>query len=106
VAHGAGPAWDGVTVGESAGLAVPGDTIGVPATAGEESGEAAGVDEVPQAATRPTEQARAAAAASARAALADDVIVGVPSCGGVRGHAVMTRIPVRWLRPAGRAHIT
>jgi hypothetical protein len=78
VAHGAGPAWDGVAVGESAGLAVPGDTVGVPVTAGEESGEAAGVDEVPQAATRAAEQARTAAAAKARAALADDVIVGVP----------------------------
>jgi hypothetical protein len=78
VAHGAGPAWDGVAVGEFAGLVVPGAAVGVPVTAGEEPGEAAGLDEVPQAVPRAAAQARMAVAASPRTALADDVIVGVP----------------------------
>jgi hypothetical protein len=79
VAHaGAAPAWDGATVGELAGLAVPGDSIGVAVTTGEAEGEAAGAAAVPQAVASAAEQARTAAAASPRTALADDVIVGVP----------------------------
>jgi len=74
---GAAPGWVGAAVGEVAGLAVPGDTVGVAVTTGE-VGEAAGADAVPQAAAIAAEQARTAAAASPRTALADDVIVGVP----------------------------
>jgi hypothetical protein len=78
VAHGAGPAWDDAAVGEFAGLAVPGDTVGVAVAAGDAEGDAAGEAVVPQAAASAAEQARTAAAASPRTALADDVIVGVP----------------------------
>ncbi len=86
-----------VAVGESAGLVGP--VVGAGVVVEVAAGAAAGVD-VPQAATRAAMPARAAAAISARAVLADDVICVPPPAVAMMVTTDMTPVRARWLRSA------